>query len=514
MPSPASSTLPADRLRLLSSAPPRAGGAYVLYWMTSARRTRYSFGLERAVDWALELGKPLVVLEGLRAGHRYACARFHAFVAGGMADQARRFAQAGVTYLPYVEPAPGQGRGLLEALAARACLVVGDDYPCFFLPRMLRAAGEALARQGTRLEAVDGNGLYPLRASERVFSVAHSFRRHLQHELLDHLSLPREDPLAALPRGARPADLGDLVAPWPSALDAAALAVALERGEGWRAALDLAALPIDQAVGPVEETPGGEVAGGALLEAFLARNLDRYGEGRNEVEDEAASGLSPYLHWGQIGSHEVFARLVAREGWSPERVALKPTGSREGFWGLSRGGEAFLDQLLTWRELGFNRCAQAPDYDRYEGLPDWARETLAAHARDPRPHLYSLEDLREARTSDEVWNAAQRELVQKGRIHNYLRMLWGKKVLEWSRTPQEAYERLLILNDTYALDGRDPNSYSGISWTFGRYDRAWGPERAVFGKVRYMSSESAKRKLKLKGYLARFGANASLFGAG
>ncbi len=150
-------------------------------------------------------------------------------------------------------------------------------------------------------------------------------------------------------------------------------------------------------------------------------------------------------------------------------------------------------------------CAHRDDYDRLTSLPAWAMATLEKHAEDPRPQVYPLAALEAAETHDELWNAAQRQLRREGRMHNYLRMLWGKKVLEWSRTPEEARGALITLNDRYALDGRDPNSYSGILWTFGRYDRAWGPERAIFGTVRYMSSDSARRKLRLRGYLERYG---------
>jgi len=141
-------------------------------------------------------------------------------------------------------------------------------------------------------------------------------------------------------------------------------------------------------------------------------------------------------------------------------------------------------------------CALAPDYDKYASLPDWARATLAKHASDPRPHVYSVEKFESAGTHDELWNAAQRQLIEHGEIPNRLRMLWGKKILEWSRTPEEALEIAIHLNNKYALDGRDPNSYTGIFWVFGRYDRPWGPERPIFGLVRYMSSENTARKLR------------------
>ncbi len=172
---------------------------------------------------------------------------------------------------------------------------------------------------------------------------------------------------------------------------------------------------------------------------------------------------------------------------------------------MAASAEAFLDQLVTWRELGYNMCVHRPDYDRYESLPDWARATLELHAPDRRDPTYTLDQFAAAETHDPVWNAAQRQLVRDGALHNYLRMLWGKKILEWTESPREALDVMIELNNRYALDGRDPNSYSGIFWMLGRYDRAWGPERPIFGKIRYMSSDSTIRKLKMKQYLERYG---------
>jgi deoxyribodipyrimidine photo-lyase len=492
--------VPALRVRAANDRPLRPGGAYVLYWMTAFRRAGWNFALERAVEHAGSLGKPLLVLEALRCDYRWASDRLHAFVLAGMADNGRALERAGVAYLPYVEPSPGAGRGLLAALAARACVVVADDAPVFFLPRALAAAA---ARLPVRLEAVDSNGLLPLAATERVFATAFAFRRFLQAELPAQLErLPAADPLAgaALPR---PAGLPDEVARrWPPA-PAALLA-------GGAAAL--AALPLDHAVAPVPGARGGSSAGRDRLARFVAERLPGYPEARNHPDDGGGSGLSPWLHFGHVSAHEAFAAVAAREGWARERLAAKPGGRRAGWWGMSEAAEAFLDQLVTWRELGFNFAAHRDDGERYEGLPGWALATLARHAADPRPQLYTVEQLAAARTHDPLWNACQTQLVREGTIHGYLRMLWGKKVLEWSPSPAAAFAALVELNDRWALDGRDPNSAAGIAWCLGRYDRPWGPERPIFGTVRYMSSANAARKLRLRAYLARWGDEAG--GAG
>jgi deoxyribodipyrimidine photo-lyase len=250
---------------------------------------------------------------------------------------------------------------------------------------------------------------------------------------------------------------------------------------------DLAKLPIDHGVPPAT-LRGGTLAARERLAWFAARALARYPEDGRQPELDATSRLSPYLHFGHLSAHEVYARVAKR-----------------------RGAAAFLDQLVTWRELGFNYCAKRPaEYDRYESLPHWARTTLAEHATDPRAHLYAIQDLESRRTHDAVWNAAQGQLLEEGWFHNSMRMLWGKKILEWSRTPQEALQAMVHLMNRHSLDGRDPNSYSGIFWVLGRYDRAWGPERPIFGKVRYMSSESAARKLRLKRYVERYAPGSGL----
>jgi deoxyribodipyrimidine photo-lyase len=178
---------------------------------------------------------------------------------------------------------------------------------------------------------------------------------------------------------------------------------------------------------------------------------------------------------------------------------------REGWWGLPAASEAFLDELVTWRELGYVFCHHTPHYDRFEALPAWAQKTLTDRATDPRPEHYTRGEMERAETADPVWNAAQRQLLADGRIHNYLRMLWGKKILEWSPSPRAALATLFELNNKYAVDGRDPNSVSGILWTLGLFDRPWGPKRPIFGTIRYMSSAATIRKLKLKQYLAKWG---------
>jgi len=484
---------PADlRIRDANFRPVRRDGRFVLYWMTAARRRSWNFALQRAVDWACEFRVPLLVLETLPVGLRWDSDRRHRFALDGLAENARRFSRSAAAHYPFAERAKGEATALVTALAKLAVLVVADDWPT---PWRSNDVTETTAALPCFAELVDSCGLLPFRAADRVFPTAYAFRRFLQRELPAHLAaMPDADPLSRrkfppmkpLPR--------TITRRWPAA------SAALLAGRSTA----LAKLPIDHSTPPVA-TRGGEGAGRAALEAFLEKRLSRYAEDRNHPDLNATSGLAPYLSWGHVAPHEVVSRILQRERWSPERLGRRVDGRREGWWGLSASAEAFLDQLVTWRELGYNLAAHDPHGDRFESLPEWSRRTLARHARDRRATVYSLRELTETRTHDALWNAAQRQLVREGRLHNYLRMLWGKKILQWSPSPEEALERMIELNNRYALDGCDPNSVSGIFWTLGRYDRPWGPERPIFGTVRYMSSENTARKVRVRRYLETYG---------
>ena len=482
---------PEIRIRRLNARAVNPNGDYVLYWMIANRRTRWNFSLERAVEHATELNKPLVVLEALRSGYRWASDRMHRFVLQGMADNRNRLEDANATYYAYVEPEAGHGSGLLDALASKASLVVTDDFPCFFIPRMLKLVAP---RMPVLMEAVDSNGILPLRAASQVYPTAYAFRRFLQKELRNHLEIfPRENSLArkklptlkTLPKTVRDR--------WPEATDKQLLAETST----------LVKLPINHNVKPAV-FDGGEEAARRATKTFLADRLHRYKDDRNEPTENITSGLSPYLHFGHISAHEVFQQLARQEGWSIDSLGEKAAGKREGWWGMSPAAEGFLDELITWREVGYNMCWQWPNYDRYESLPEWARTSLELHESDPRENVYSLVEFETASTHNRLWNAAQMQLVTEGRMHNYMRMVWGKKILHWTESPRDALRIMVHLNNKYAVDGRNPNSYSGIFWCLGRYDRAWGPERPIFGKIRYMATDNTARKLKVGGYMDKY----------
>jgi len=481
------------RVRNVNGGAVRSDGTWVVYWMIAARRTVLNFALDRAVDWAQALQRPLLVVEALRADYPWASDRLHRFVLDGMRDNAAALEPYAARYFAYVERERGEGRGLLESLAAQACLVVTDEFPCFFIPRMVASAGR---RFSVRLEAVDSNGILPLRATDRAYPAAVHFRRHLQKTLRTYLAdFPRADAFHGRTLPVLPDDALSprILSKWPEAPRD------LLKGD----LKTLGRLPIDHAVGACGVS-GGPRAAAAALNGFVAARLGGYHVAHNHPDQDGTSRLSPYLHFGHLSVHAVFNAVMRNEKWSVGKLGAA-SGAREGWWGIGAGAEAFLDQLLVWRELAFNTCAMRPDdYDRYDSLPPWALATLAKHRRDRRPFVYTRDQFESASTHDPLWNAAQRQLREEGWCHNYLRMLWGKKILEWSASPEEALETMRTVMDRWSLDGRDPNSYAGYFWTLGRYDRPW-PERPIYGTVRSMSSDNTRKKVRVARLLAKYG---------
>lgn len=477
--------VPETRIVRVNKLPINETGRFVVYWMTAFRRMSWNFALQRASDWAREMQKGLLIVEVIPLDSPWVCDRFHRFQLDGVHDNVERAAISSASYYPLVEQSPGEAERLLLRLSRSAAVIVTDDFPSRDCQSRIASAG---ARLSVLFEKVDSNGLLPIHSTDRVFARAFDFRRYLQKELPLHLlQLPLKDPLPET--GELPdIDLQDELSDGTFCLDPSD---------------NFSNLPIDHRVGPTQ-SKGGSANARIRLRQFLKEKLPLYSATRNQPGRETTSGLSPYLHFGHISTHEVFAELMHQEEWSPVKLSSGASGKKSGWWNLGEDAEAFLDELITWRELGYNMASKQPDFDQYRSLPRWARETLSEHSNDERPYVYAMEQFEGARSHDPLWNAAQRELVEEGRIHNYLRMLWGKKILEWSRSPEEAFQVMVELNNRYALDGNDPNSYSGISWVLGRYDRPWGPERPIFGKIRYMSSENTARKLDVRPYLERY----------
>jgi len=432
-----------SRLKLLVDGPPQPHARYVLYWMQASQRAGFNPALEHAVEEANGLGLPVLVAFALTRFPE-ANARHYDFMLRGLAEVKRRLEARGIGFVIRKRP-PHE---LIRELAEDAALVVCDR-GYFGIQRAWRERlAEGLQR---RLVQVEGDVVVPVETASGKHEYA---ARTLRPKLNRHWDLYIEA-LAERRVKHRAHDLD-----FASDVDLA------------RTPRIIAGLAIDHAVGPVDRFEAGEAAARATLEAFLGDGLARYEAERGRPEAHAVSELSPYLHFGQI---------------SPVEIALSVRAA-----GAPSGKGAFLEELIVRRELAINHVTYAPDYDRYETVPGWARKTLADHAGDVRPHLYSAHQLQAGETHDPVWNAAMAEMRATGYLHNHLRMYWGKKVLQWSASPEAAFETLLELNNRWFLDGRDPNSFTNVGWIFGLHDRPWGPQ-PVFGTVRSMGPNSLKK---------------------
>ena len=455
---------PSDpRVRALNDARPRASGEFVLYWMQMYRRAADNAALDYAILRANELGLPCVVYEALRPDYPFASDRFHTFVLESAKGVAVGLAARGVRHAFFLPKTPDEARGVLTKLSLRAALVVTDDYPSFIVPEQ----SAALARRATcPVLAVDDNAIAPLALFPKDEIGARTLRPKITRSLEAWLR-PLEEPS---PRVKAPARL-DL--PFePLRLDRANVEALVS------------ACAIDHTVAPVAEVPGGAVAANALMESFIRRRLGAYAPDRNDPSRNGTSGLSPYLHFGMLSARSLALRVQQAEAHR----------------GADESTTAFLEQLIVRRGLAFTFARNNPRHREYDALPAWAQKTLAEHTADARPYEVTLEALTEARSPDPLWNAAQLELRTRGVIHGYARMLWGKLPLTWMKSPRDVHAALVLLNDRFALDGRDPDGYANISWCFGLHDRPW-PSRAIFGAVRCMTSKSARSKLDFEGYI-------------
>jgi len=470
-----------NRVRVASPGRKPSQGDFVLLWMQRERRLSHNHALDWALARARELRIPLVVYEELTLDLPWPNLRHGRFLLEGMRDNADNAEARGFLYWPYVQTRRSQ-KSPLTGLAQRAAIVVTDDFPVAPVPEKTKRLAD---RIDAPVLAIDGNGLVPLALLGAPPPVARSLRPRLHRALLE-----------AWKHRASKAPEGD---------DHAALDPPFSLWDPADLESTLATLPVDRSV-PAAPLRGGARAARARLGYFVAHKLDGYAKHHSKPlppDDAFTSGLSPYLHAGHIAIAEVTeAVLAATGGTSTRRFVADAAGDKARFFGSDANANAFLDEALVWRDLChlflWHRREDVPSLTR--ALPDWAWATLEAHRRDRRRFVYSFDEWERGETHDALWNAAQRELALTGRLHGYLRMLWGKKVLEWSASPEEAYETLLTLNDKYALDGSDPCSYGNILWCFGLFDRPWFPERPVLGRVRYMTSESTARKFSLGAY--------------
>ncbi len=442
--------LPPARIKNLNEKPTQ-NGEFVLYWMQSSQRTQENWALTYATQTANSLDLPLVVYFGLTPEFPEGNLRHYWFMLEGLKEVTVELEKLGVNFvIQKTDPA----QGIINLSKKATCVVTDKGY--------LRVNREWYKKAAEHLDVpliqIEDNVVVPVEeASQKEEYSAATLRRKLQAKIPQFLGLPPK----VIPKRASDHLFMDFIS-----LD------------NLDTVIDI--LKIDRSVPKATQFHGGTSHAKDLLHDFLEQNLWTYdGNGGATPDNDCASQLSSYLHFGQV-SPSYIANEVLEAGASHSH--------------------RFLEQLIVRRELAVNFVYFNKNYEYLKCLPDWAQKTLAKHSTDPRPYTYSREELKKAQTHDAYWNAAQKEMVEGGKMNGYMRMYWGKKIVEWTKTPEEAFEVALYLNNKYELDGRDPNGYAGVAWCFGKHDRPWG-ERSVFGTVRYMNVAGLERKFKMKRYL-------------
>lgn len=448
-----------ERVIQLNDKKIRRSARYVLYWMQMFKRAEYNHALTWAIRKANELELPLIVYEGLKYYYPWANDRLHTFILQGVEETRKALESRGIRYIFYLQSDENSPRDTIARLAKDAALIVTDDYPCFIIPEHNRRVA---MRSEVAVHAVDSCGIIPMSKFPNEEYAAYTIRPKIARLLPQYLVEYKDDDVRIDSLGLE-ADCPETV------FDESAIREIVNRCR------------IDHSVKPSPIYRGGRRAGLERLSKFVRQILPGYAETRNKPEIDGSSRLSAYLHFGFLSPLEIALAVSSSDA---------PKESRD----------AYLEELIVRRELSFNMTRHNSRYDSLAALPAWAQMTMREHINDEREVVYSLEELEQAATDDELWNAAQREMLLTGEMHNYVRMLWGKNVIAWSKTYEEAFERLVHLNNKYCLDGRDPNSYAGILWCFGKHDRPW-PERPVFGKIRYMNSRSTGRKFDKAKYI-------------
>jgi deoxyribodipyrimidine photo-lyase len=436
---------------------PVDSGRFVVYWMQQSQRAVHNPALEYAIGRANDLDLPLLAVFGLTDDYPEANRRHYAFMLEGLQETTAALAERGIQLVVK----RGRPDAVALSFASEAALLVTDRGYLRHQKRWRRRVAE---QASCPVVQVEGDVVVPVEVvTDKAEYAARTIRPKIHKHLDWFLTLPPE-----------------------RSLDHPSLDFEIEEGmfiDALGSVLDR--LDLDDSVSPVGSLyPGGRSAALDQLGIFLRKHIDGYDNNRNQVQSQAVSHMSKYLHFGQISP--VWLALQIQQAAAPKEDV-----------------ESYLEELIVRRELAMNHVHFRPEtYDSYECIPEWARESLAEHASDEREHTYTRQELREGETHDPYWNAAMKEMRETGYMHNYMRMYWGKKILEWSPDPKTAYRRALAFNNRYFLDGRDPNSYANVAWIFGLHDRGW-KERPVYGKVRYMSKGGLERKADPDAYVEK-----------
>lgn len=436
-----------SRIKNLNSKPIRKAGC-VIYWMQASQREEFNHALEYGIQKANELNKPFYVYFGLTVSYPEANLRHYNFMLEGLKETANSLKKRGISFVIQKEEPV---KGIINA-SDKACLVVTDMGYTKIQKQWRRDAAKAL---DCLLIQVESDVIVPVEtASSKEDYAASTIRRKISGQLLTYLKPLKREKLLTKSPALKGIDLNDIDK-------------------------TLRLFNCDKTVGKSPTFIGGNSQAKMWLKSFIKNKLKIYFASRSDPSLDCESKLSPYLHFGQISSLYIALEVLK----SGERI-----------------NSSFLEELIIRRELAVNFVHYNSSYDSIACLPKWAKQTLIDHESDTRPYIYNLKELEEAKTHDPYWNAAQLQMIKTGKMHNYIRMYWGKKVIEWSKTAEQAYKTLIYLNDKYELDGRDPNGYAGIAWCFGKHDRAW-TERNVFGMIRYMNAKGLEIKFHIKEYV-------------
>jgi deoxyribodipyrimidine photo-lyase len=453
------------RVLVRRGGPTALGAKCVVYWMQRAERALDNPALDVAVEVANELNLPVVAYFSAISNFPHANWRHYAFLNQGLIDIEEDLQQRQIGFI--VRRPPGNS---LEALLTEvnAAMVIGDENPCREPERWRKVLA---GRLRIPFWTVDADVVVPSGLFQKRMYALHIFKPKLYAELPKYLvKQPNEKPAKA----------------WKPDHALESFAVRDDVTHGWKS--------LDRTVRPVDSFTGGTHAALKRLENFVNNELGAYDKTRNHPETDGTSRMSPYLHFGHI---------------SPITIALAVQKSFKAGKVSQETHDSYISELVGWRELAVNFVKFTENYDSFECAEPWARKTLMEHARDKRNPQYTLEQMERSETYDDLWNAAQNQMVKFGWMHNYMRMYWAKKILEWSPDPAKAFETCVTLNDRYFLDGRDPNGYAGIAWSIvGKFDRPWF-NRPIFGTIRYMSGASTGKKFNSKKYIQKMSADFS-----
>ncbi|MFZ8832784.1 MAG: deoxyribodipyrimidine photo-lyase [Candidatus Caldipriscus sp.] len=444
------------RVKALNDGKFNKKGKFVIYWMSQSHRANFNHSLEFAIDLSNAYRKPLLVYFPITDRYKYSNARYYKFMLDGILEAKKSIEERGIKFV--IEKVDDIKQRVVEISRDAFALITDKAYLKFYR-RLNQYVADKL---DIPVYEVESDVCVPVEiASDRLEPYAFGFRKKI-YSIMDAFIVelkPREVKIKSVGL-----DFG---------IEELTLRDSLE-------ILDI--LNIDKSV-RLSPFVGGYTQARKYLEEFIERKLHKYKDFRSHPELDYQSNLSPYLHFGQISPIEVVLEVLSN-------------------YGKDENVDSFFNELIVWRELARNFCYYNPNYNHYEGIPDWAKETLEEHKKDRREYIYTLEELENAKTHDEYWNSAQLELLKTGKMHNYMRMYWCKKIIEWTDDPKKAFDIACYLNDKYELDGRDPNGYAGISWCFGTHDRPW-KERKIFGKVRYMSASGLEAKFDIKKYVEK-----------